>query len=213
VTASNAIQLRSGVVIEEPLTYALEFIAKDGSYRAYDLVPVAHDETLTYEDVRLANMIVARMPPRVINNILDRATRIEAALARIPRDATLVTPDSEVPWDGIRMLFEAMTGVEEVGLPRATKVLHKKRPALIPILDEVVMKYLRAAGHFARHPDPATDAIHLIESYKSELDANATTYAHLRTELSNRGFVLTECRILDIFLWAYSGTYTPQYMQ
>ena len=31
----------------------------------------------------------------------------------------------------------------------------------------------------------------------------------MRQELESRGFELTECRLLDIYLWAYSGTYEP----
>ena len=32
-------------------------------------------------------------------------------------------------------------------------------------------------------------------------------------ELRRRDIDLTECRLLDLFLWGYSGTYTPLYLR
>ena len=51
--------------------------------------------------------------------------------------------------------------------------------------------------------------VELIRSYKRELDANLRAIQTLQQELRRRGIDLTECRLLDLFLWAYSGTYTP----
>jgi len=96
-----------------------------------------------------------------------------------------------------------------VGLPRATKVLHEKRPALIPILDSVAERYLREVENLPRRRDFVAEGLELIRSYKRELHANAGPLRALRAELQARGFDLTECRLLDLFLWAYSGTYTP----
>jgi Family of unknown function (DUF6308) len=209
--ASYALRLRNGVVIEHPLEALLEFVERDGSYQTYDLALVARDQQLILEDVRVANKIVARMPPRVIANILQRAQPINAALAALPAGASLMQPEAEIPWTALESLFAAMDGIEEVGLPRATKVLHKKRPALIPILDEVVVRYLRAVDGLRRDRDYAADAIALVRSYKNELDANAPIYRAAAQALRDDGFELTECRILDILVWAYSDTYTPQY--
>ena len=163
--APDRLMLRNGVVIDRPLDALLEFVEHDGSYQKYDLAPVAHDHELTLDDVRVANKIVARMPPRVIANIVQRAQPINAALAALPDHASLTQPETEIPWAALQKLFAAMDGIEEVGLPRATKVLHKKRPALIPILDEVVVKYLRTVDGLRRDRDNAVDAIALVRSY------------------------------------------------
>jgi hypothetical protein len=52
-----------------------------------------------------------------------------------------------------------------------------------------------------------------VQSYKRELDANEQGLRLLQEELRRRGIDLTECRLLDLFLWAYSGTYTPLYQR
>lgn len=105
--------------------------------------------------------------------------------------------------------MRTIDGIPEVRLARQTKVLHKKRFALIPILDYVLETYLRRVDRLRRTGDAARDAVELIRSYKRELDANLLAIQALQRELRQRGIDLTECRLLDLFLWAYSGTYTP----
>lgn len=201
--------LRNGARIDDPLEMALEFVRHDGSYQSYDLAPVKQDEVLTEEDIRVANAIIARMSPRVIAGIYSQAPAINAALGQVPSSASLAAADEAVPWEGLGQLMRAMDGIPEVGLPRKTKVLHKKRPALIPILDSVLEKYLRSVDRIRRTGDSVVDAVDLMRSYKRELDATLPALGPLRDELRQRGIDLTECRLLDLFLWGYSGTYTP----
>jgi len=153
------------------------------------------------------------MSPQVISRIFERAPAINAALARIPASASLTSPADEIPWQALEELMQAMDGIPEVKLARQTKVLHKKRPALIPILDSVVATYLRRVDGLRRTGDPARYAVELIRSYKSELDTNLAAFRSLQKELRLRDIELTECRLLDLFLWAYSGTYTPLYLR
>ena len=203
--------LRNGARIDNALKSALEFIEKDSSYRNYDLAAVAQDDVLTEADIRVANAMIARMSPRVIAGIHARAPVVNAALTQIPTSASLVAPAEEVPWPQLENLMRAMQGIPEVKLARQTKVLHKKRPALIPILDSVLETYLRQVDGMRRTGDEAHYAVELIRSYKRELDAALPTLQPLRGELQRRGIDLTECRLLDLFLWGYSGTYAPLY--
>ena len=199
------------MTIEDVLTRTLEFVTSDTSYRKYDLAPVAHDATLTREDTGVANWLNARMSPIEIDAILERAPAIEAALAQIPPSATLTAADEEIPWVALAELMAAFEGVPKVGLPRATKVLHKKRPALIPILDSVIERYLRSVDRIIRRGGFAVYAPALIRSYKRELDVALPTLRALQLELHARDIELSECRLLDLLLWGYSGTYTPIY--
>lgn len=145
--------------------------------------------------------------------ISARSSAIGAALRDIPTSASLVADETAIPWTALEELFRVLDGIPEVRLARQTKVLHKKRPALIPILDAVVEGYLRGVEDLRRTPDAAAYAIALIRSYKRELDANLTVFQRLRRDLLKRGKDLTECRLLDLFLWAYSGTYTPLFQR
>jgi hypothetical protein len=138
---------------------------------------------------------------------------INAALAEIPPSASLAADDDDIPWFQLEELFRAMSGIPEVKLPRQTKVLHKKRPALVPILDSVVEVYLRHVDEVGVRTDAASYAVALIRSYKRELDANLAGLQSLRLNLQRRGIDLTECRLLDLFIWAYSGVYAPLFQR
>jgi hypothetical protein len=199
---------RSGKRIGDPLSKALEFVDRDWSYRHYDLAPVAQDNSLTVEDIAVANKIVARMSSRDQMAVLERAPAIGHALARIPPQATLVAPDDAVDWDALGELYRSVQGIPHIGLPRATKILHKKRPALIPILDSVVEAYLRSVDAIP-HGTLAEVGVALTRSYKAELDANAATLACVRGALASQSILLTEVRILDMYAWAMSGVYDP----
>lgn len=199
--------LRNGTRIEAVLQTALDFLDQDSSYRNYDLADVQEDDVLTEADISIANAMIARMSPGVIARIYQRAPVINAALAQVPRRVSLAEPTASIPWQAIQKLMRAMQGIPEVKLARQTKVLHKKRPALIPIHNSVLVTYLRRVDGLRRTGDPARDAVELIQSFKRELDANLPALRALQGELRRRDIDLTECRLLDLFLWGYSGTY------
>jgi hypothetical protein len=54
-------------------------------------------------------------------------------------------------------------------------------------------------------------ALELMRRYKIDLDANANSLRCICDVLKRRGINLTECRLLDIYLCAYSGTYLPAF--
>ncbi|MCU1488631.1 MAG: hypothetical protein JWM85_36 [Acidimicrobiaceae bacterium] len=201
------LRLVSGTTIPDPLVLAREFVRDDGSYQAYDLAPVRHDSTLTETDVRTANRIIARMSSKVVAGVLAARGPVEAALRVIPPDASLMS--NEVDWAALEALLAAFEGVPEVGLPRASKVLHKKRPGLIPILDSVVEEYLVRHHRVPPGGGLATRGIVLTRAYRAELLSSLDVLHEVRAALLAEGVDLTECRLLDLYLWAYSGTYTP----
>jgi hypothetical protein len=202
------ISLRNGRVIGSPLERLVEFVELDGTYQGYDRISPDPFE-LSALDVRLANRIIARMGAGVSARILARSGEVAAALRRVPTDATLAVPADRVDWDALYGLYRALSGLPAVGVPRMTKVLHRKRPALVPILDEVVRSYLCNVEPLALTGSAADQALTLTHAYHRELHHQLAELTQLRDALDGRGIQLTECRILDILLWAYSGTYTP----
>jgi hypothetical protein len=105
----------------------------------------------------------------------------------------------------LRRLFDAFADIRGVGFSKATKALHAKRPALIPMLDSVVQAYLTVDD--ARRPESFGEgAIALIRGYKEDLDRNRLALHEVRRELANRGHDLTEVRILDILIWSARET-------
>jgi hypothetical protein len=199
----STIVLRGGVEVENPLELALELLAVSSSYEVDDSSgPAAFGET----DLRMANRGGARISAAEIAAILARRGEIERALLRVHPDASLVDASSSVPWVPLTRLFDAFADIRGIGFAKMTKALHKKRPALIPMLDSVVQAYLAgddpdmlASGSFG---DRATD---LVRSYKRDLDRNRSVLHEIQRELDIRGYRVTEVRILDILIWSRSA--------
>ena len=134
---SRPVLLRNGVEIADPLRLSLDFVEAYG-FSDHPSRPSSFDES----DLRLANRGGARISAAEIGDILERRPAIERALRRIALDASLAGAAKSVPWLPLRQLFNAFADIRGVGFSKVTKALHRKRPALIPMLDSVVQKYL-----------------------------------------------------------------------
>jgi hypothetical protein len=192
----RTVVLRGGVTVEDPLTIVLGFLE---AWRL-DVGEGSPPRSFAEIDLRLANRAGARISAGEIAAVLERRRKIERALRAIAFDASLLGSGDTVPWLALRQLFDAFAGIRGVGLSKATKSLHQKRPALIPMLDSVVQKYLA-------DDDPGVQAtfgeraLALVRGYKSDVDRNRTALSTVRRQLG-RGRELSEVRILDLLIWA-----------
>src|SRR5262249_37211610 len=171
--ALRVIALRDGVEVDDALGVALDFLSR---------WPDSHELSQPYSfderDLRLANRGGARISAAAIAALLGRRKAIEPALDGIPVEASLT--DARVRWTELTQLFDGFADIRGVGFSKMTKALHKKRPALIPILDSVVQAYLPAdtSGSFGER------ATELVRSYKHDLDRNRSSLRKLRRELA-----------------------------
>ena len=190
-----SIGLRNGIEIEDPVRVALGYL-EVWRFEAGDL-----SASFAESDLRLANRGGARISALEIASILARRRAIESALRVILPHASLAGRSKSVPWLPLRELFDAFAGIRGVGFSKMTKALHEKRPALIPMLDSVVQRYLRDDDLGA--PAPFGErAIGLVRGYKRDLDRNRAAITAVRRELARRGHDVTEVRILDLLIWS-----------
>jgi uncharacterized protein DUF6308 len=190
------IVLRDGVEIDDPLAVAIGFLE---TYGRLDVGDPSAPAWFSEPDLRLANRGGARISAAQIAAILGRRPAIERALQAIPPDASLAR--AKVPWPPLRQLFDAFADIPGVGFAKTTKALHPKRPALIPILDSVVQKYLRDDDPGPEAPS-GERALALVRGYKRDLDRNRASLRALRQELARHGHDLTEVRALDLLIWS-----------
>jgi hypothetical protein len=199
----NTITLRGGVELDNALELALEFLeAYSGLETGESSGPASFDES----DLRLANRGGARISAAQIAAILERRGEVERALGQIDPDASLMDATSSIPWAPLKRLFDAFADIHGVGFSKMTKALHKKRPALIPMLDSVVQGYL--TRDLPRASTPASfgeRATALVRSYKHDLDRNRSALHDVQRALARRGYELTEVRILDLLIWSVSA--------
>jgi hypothetical protein len=187
--------LRNGVVIEDPLGVILGLLQAHRLDAGGPSPPASFGEP----DLRLANRDGARISAAEITAILGRRRAIERALRAIAPDASLAGAAASVPWLPLGQLFGAFAGIRGVGMSKMTKALYRKRPALIPILDSVVQRYLQDDDLGAQAPF-GERALGLVRGYRRDLDRNRATVRAARQELAGRGYGLTEVRILDLLI-------------
>jgi hypothetical protein len=187
------VTLRGGVEIVDPLAVALAFAEAYPGYDSQSSDPDSFEQS----DLKLANRGGARISAVEQAAILERSGQVVRALRGIGRDASLL--DTSIPWAPLTGLFDGFGGIRGVGFSKMTKGLHRKRPALIPILDSVVQAYLTIGDppdSFGEH------ATALVRSYKRDIDCNRSALRYVRRELAACGHELTEVRILDILIWS-----------
>jgi hypothetical protein len=189
--------LRSGGEIVDPLGVVLGFLER----WHFEVGPAAESDSFAESDLRRANRGGARISAAEIAAILGRRRAIERALAAIPADASLAAAETSMPWLPLRRLVEAFAEIPGVGLSKMTKALHYKRPALIPMLDSVVQKYLRDDDLGVKAPFTER-ALALVRGYKRDLDLHHEAVCAVRLEIARRGYELTEVRILDLLIWS-----------
>jgi hypothetical protein len=198
------IVLRNGIAVEDPLKIV---IASLEAQRGFDVSVASGPTSFGEPDLRLANRGGARISAVEIANILERRRRIERALRAIAPDASLAGAERDVPWLPLRQLFDGFADIRGVGFAKATKALHPKRPALIPMLDSVVQKYLQA-DDLGAGSAYGERALGLVRGYKRDLDRNRAGIRAVRRELARRNLASTEVRVLDLLIWCVE-TATP----
>ena len=196
-TRYTTVVLRNAVEIEDPLAIVLGFLQ---AWRS-DVGDPSRSASFDESDLRLANRAGARISASEIATILERRPAIEQALRAIAPNASLAGAAKSVRWLPLRQLFDAFADIRGIGFSKMTKALHPKRPALIPMLDSVVQKYLEDDDLGTQAPF-GERALGLVRGYKRDLDRNRAATRALQHELAKRGYELTEVRILDLLIWS-----------
>jgi hypothetical protein len=189
------VRLRNEIEVEDPLHVVVGFL------EAWRFEVGDTSASFAEPDLRLANRGGARISAAEIAAILERRDAIERALLAIAPRTSLAAAARSVPWQRLRLLFDAFADIRGVGLSKMTKALHPKRPALIPMLDSVVQRYLADDDPGVRSPF-GERAVELVRGYKRDVDCNRAALRAVRLELARRGYDLTEVRILDLLIWS-----------
>ena len=129
---------------------------------------------------------------------LRRSAEARPLLAEIPDRARLEDGSRH----RLRLLPSLLTSLQrefQIGRAKATKVLHKKRPEFIPVIDSVVCDFLhRNFPHLLGEKPRTTDVLSL---YKMLLEARSDALGRVQATLAQRGFALSTVRILDFLIW------------
>lgn len=211
---SDEIKLSTCRRISNPARKLKRFIDSDDSFELYDLEYVPQDNRLTTTQMWIANAINAQVVSDDVKRLKHRLSEINNALSEIPITSSLTDPEDQIPWDDLENLFSTMMvlGVKEA---RATKILHKKRPHLIPVLDSVLLKYCDEASKGPLGGTGGNETQKLLaamEIFKVDLDENREVLDELASS-EKQVKDLTLVRRLEILIWAWAGYYRPKWMK
>lgn len=146
---------------------------------------------------------------------------IEEILGRIPQDVRLASDTLTTVFSDVAELFSQACQAKGTKLAVASKVLHRKRPLLIPMLDSVLVDnhyWLTLSGLAAPSwfdttwlkNGPWSDPTHYMRVMADELDANRDALAELRQRLvDDVPNTISDVRLLEATLYAHLSGMVP----
>ncbi len=190
------------------LREAAEILAKypNGTIRWYDLGGGDNDtlpDAVTLADLGRLAVINADLTGNDAVALLELGRT--APWSPVPHDADLADADPEVSgglYDEAVALYTHFTSQHGIADAKASKLLHLKRPNLIPILDSQLKQLYRDDARRA-----ASDSRHQANflywtAIRNDLVANEAALEEVRTLVADREVsVLGDLRLLDIIAW------------
>jgi hypothetical protein len=188
------------IIIEDASSLAHAFFSSDPSSvgpKAYDQRAGRGDPNrITADDVRAINATMRARTPHTAWEALTSAGPLPWLAALDPSWDLVELSDREWERLGCTALLEAVF-MTSVGPYRnrsvATKVLHLKRPSLIPIFDALVVEQIGGVNR------PAID---LLLHLRAEGRRNRFTLRQVQANLEQARITRTLVRILDTLLWS-----------
>jgi len=201
---------------------------KEDAHELYDRLEVPQDNKLDL--ICLASLTFFEVQnPKLASwrELWSKKKDIEDKLQHIP--ASLSIFDESIPWEALSELLDVFLSVKGFRCPRVSKILHKKRPSLIPILDEerIIKTYYQPVVEevIARIHTESTSRgkgiplsglrqvalklpyvmIELIRAVRNDILLNRKALEDFQREVSSEGLPLTTLRIFDIILWEYAS--------
>lgn len=147
---------------------------------------------------------------------LRKSAELETVLKEVPKDVDLADMTDARHWASVRSLFKIACSAVGTKMSVASKVLHRKRPRLIPILDSILVNkhYWPALGLVAG--GPTVPAWYVPDWHKSaawkwdpsmymrimadEIDGNRSHLARLRSEAAKHPTIGVPVQISDVRL-------------
>ena len=180
---------------QSDLTY---YLKRFNRFRTYDGVVPSDLDQITEEDRRIANKIAARMSAKTWAPIVGQS------IAQVGDWDLLNMSDFE--WQSRKKVIHEVLGVllrhPGIGVARLTKALHRKRPKLIPICDNVVLKALAV--------DPGNKADRIItcmDRFRIVGQKQLPRLQELQKLSRQHGVEMAELRILELLYWVQFGPF------
>lgn len=166
----------------------------------YDAVPAVHDDVVSRVDVLAASVLHPGLSRTELAFFIEHADELTDWLRDVPPDQTLWDADAE-----LLSHLDSLTGfADAVSLGLVTKVLHRKRPDFVPLLDRHVVDHYRPITG-VRRPVAAWPPV--VRALLGDLDSAekraliAAAAAGIRPDIAPHEYQMPLLRYVDIALW------------
>jgi hypothetical protein len=172
------------------------------AYRYFDAVADVEPDTVAAVDVLAAGALSVGLSKADLTWFWTARKALGALLAQLPEDVHLADADTRTV-ELVQSLALMAADSDSVTVSLMSKVLHRKRPALIPMLDKATQDHYRAqlpTRGEAAYPS-------LVTALQADLRSNHEALERLGRELSAElGQTVTPLRIVDIAIWMSQHT-------
>lgn len=175
----------------------LELLPDLAFIRFYDAAPRGRANFVDPVDWAIPSLLSAPIRSALENIDDDYLGMVNADLAQCRVGWRLQDEDvARGRREAVRTLLNDMCSISGVKRAIATKILHKKRPNLIPIIDSVVLDF------YANNNKASTTDV-IFDELRHDLIENATALKWLSDQAneSSPSMVLTPLRLLEMIVW------------
>lgn len=208
----------AGQQVTDPLAVLTHYASTYGTtLRRFDLTGIGNPNQLTLDEVERTRIVASRISRREAEWFLDQAQRAPwstvdpgLSLADLDPDADLAT------YRAAEALYRHFRDAAPRGVAMAkiSKVLHIKRPALVPILDTRLCRAYRRMAAAAADSYPAVRGtaryLYWLAVRQDVINKdNLVALSQLRRDLAEHGnelvrkmSTLSDVRLLDMLTWS-----------
>lgn len=193
--------------ISDPDALLLDYLDPTYGYAwpAYDSLVTNGSAALVSGDLLAPLLIEAHIDSARFGVLHEMLPRL-AGVGDLPPRALSEATDEDIA--AVAALFEVLDAEQYrrrgVRGTIVSKVLHRKRPDLIPLYDSRIDAGYRASGRIPH--DPHRSWVHFMDLLcrlmREDLQREAENFARLTKVADERGAQLTDLRILDILVWS-----------
>jgi hypothetical protein len=204
-------QLCGGTLhIDDPEDLLLAYVAPDGpyAYPAYDHLVTNGSTELVDGDLLAPSLLDATVDYARFTMLKRMLPALHDGMALLPGTALEDTDDA-----GVAAVARCFAVLDDAVFVRAgargtivSKVLHRKRPDLIPLYDSRIWTAYTISGAIGRGSHrPWVEVMQaLCHSMRADLQNSRTELTALQELAASQGATLTLLRILDILVWMSS---------
>ena len=203
----NPVRLCAGTLeVEQPDQVLLDYVdVRNGyAYPAYDRLETNGSAALVDGDLLAPALIGVHMDAARFALLREMLPAL-APVAELPEVALQDADDDQVQAVAgvFGILDEPRYGGRGVRGTILSKVLHRKRPDLVPLYDSRIFEAYTAPGVLPRGKEGSwQDFMALLcRQMRADLRAEADAFAQLQEVAEDAGAPLTRLRILDVLVW------------